>query len=87
MLHFVPLEARKRTLGALFFRRSRRLLALVSAVPLAASVIKRTALVAYGRCRIRADSIPTTILIPFDEKKSPRTLPGTSSGRFERNPI
>jgi len=44
----VPLEARKRTLGALlwFSSAERGLLALVTAVPLAASVIKRTALVA-----------------------------------------
>jgi hypothetical protein len=50
--------------------------ALVTAVPLAASVIKRTALVAYGRCRIRADSIPTTILIPFDGEAVPQDFAG-----------
>jgi hypothetical protein len=61
VLHFVPLEARKRTLGALlwFSSAERRLLALVTAVPLAASVIKLTAPVAYGR------SAAESALIPF----------------------
>jgi hypothetical protein len=44
VLHFVPLEVRKRTLGAfvVLFGRAPAL-ALVTAVPLAASVIKITA--------------------------------------------
>jgi len=64
VLHFVPLEVRKRTLGAfvVLFGRAPAL-ALVTAVPLAASVIKLTAPVAYGRSA--AESAPIPFPRPF----------------------